>query len=71
MYKAFLIFTLGLVAGAVIFSCGESYGAKKYVISRETLSNFSDESLPVLNKMLRDMWWCIDDIDARLVAGGH
>ena len=71
MYKAFIIFVTGIIVGGIIFSAGESYAVKKYVMSREPLADFSDASVPVLNRIIRDIWWSIDDIDARLVAGGH
>lgn len=60
-------FFIGLLIG-IILTCliADSHAVRVYIMSRESLVSFSDESLPVLNKILRDIWYSIDDLDGRV-----
>lgn len=67
-YRTFGIGVLvGLVIGSLIYS-GSALAARQYVKSREYLTDFSDSSIPVLNQILRDLWWSVDNLDDRVAA---
>lgn len=62
---------LGIIIGlllAQIWYTSVAYAARQYIKSREMLADFSGDSIPILNQILRDLWWAIDDIDDRLTA---
>ena len=67
MSKLTLGIFIGILIGAIVFS-GVAFGARKYVGNREPIITFSEESLPILNQILRDMWNSIDKLDDRVAA---
>ena len=60
-------FLLGLILGILIVCLMmDSFAARQYTINRESIVSFEDESLPVLNNVLRSVWYAIDGLDDRV-----
>lgn len=60
-------FLFGLIFGVCLTLTANAHATIKY---REIINSFSDDSLPVLNEILRQMRTTLDEHDSRLTAGG-
>ncbi len=56
---------IGIIIGSLVFGGFVVYAARQYTMSREYLTDFSKESVPILNNILRDIWYAVDDLDDR------
>jgi hypothetical protein len=60
--KNIIYLIIGVIIGSVIF------GVLSFALSQEAIVNFTDDSVPVLNNIIRDLRFEITDIKARLDA---
>lgn len=62
-------FITGLIIGLLIGSLiggGVVHAARLYTMSRSVIPDFEEDSVVLLNNILRDLWWAVDEIDDRI-----
>jgi len=60
--KNIIYLIVGMIIGSVVF------GVLSFALSGETIVDFSEDSVPVLNNIIRELRFEITDIKARLDA---
>ena len=64
LFKNIIFFIVGVIIGSLIF------GVVSYSLSGSVIVDFSDDSIPVLNDIIKELRFEITDIKARLDAHG-